>query len=143
MLQLHGTETPQRVNELKLRYKLPVMKAFGVGTLDDLLKSDTYMTSADRLLFDAKASHGADLPGGNGLPFDWNLLKAIAPDVNYMLSGGLDASNVMDALQLTGAKAVDVSSGVESSPGVKDVAKIAAFIKTVKAYDERQKDQHS
>ena len=142
MLQLHGSETPQRVTELKAKYKLPVMKAIAVRTIDDLLKSDAYKTSADRLLFDAKAPDGSDIPGGNAIAFDWTLLKAIGGDVNYMLSGGLNASNISQALRTTGAKAVDVSSGVESSPGIKDIAKIAAFIKTVKEYDKQHKDKN-
>lgn len=142
MLQLHGSETPQQVKELKAKYKLPVMKAIAVSTLDDLSRSDAYENCADRFLFDAKAPKGSDLPGGNAVTFDWTLLKAIGGEVNYMLSGGLNVSNISQALRTTGAKAVDVSSGVESSPGIKDIAKITAFIKAVKAYDKQRKDQN-
>ena len=133
MLQLHGHETPQRVVEIKARYRLPVMKAIGVSGPADLALAADYAGVADRLLFDAKPPAGADLPGGNGLSFDWDLLKSVTLDAPFMLSGGLDARNVVEAAVRTGAGAVDVSSGVESAPGQKDPAKIAAFVRTIRS----------
>lgn len=128
MLQLHGSETPERVAEVKARYGLPVMKAVGVADASDLVAIDTYSAVADQLLIDAKPPKGADLPGGNGLAFDWRLLR----DRKYwtkpwMLAGGLTADNVAEAVRLTGARQVDVSSGVESAVGVKDARMIADF----------------
>ncbi|MDG2340844.1 MAG: phosphoribosylanthranilate isomerase [Paracoccaceae bacterium] len=130
MIQLHGSETPERVTEIKNRYGLPVMKAFGIAGAEDLEKIDIYSAVADQLLIDAKAPKDADLPGGNGVTFDWRLLA----DRKYwtkpwMLAGGLTADNVAEAIRLTGAKQVDLSSAVESSPGRKDAAKMTAFIK--------------
>lgn len=129
MLQLHGAETPARVAEIKTRYGLPVMKALGVAEQSDLDAIDIYSPVADQLLIDAKPPKDADLPGGNGLAFDWRLLR----DRKYwtrpwMLAGGLTPDNVGDAIRLTGARQVDVSSGVESAPGVKDPGMIADFI---------------
>lgn len=131
MLQLHGAETPGRVAEVRARYGLPVMKAVGVAGPDDLAALMDYSLVADQILVDAKPPKGADLPGGNGLAFDWRLLvgrKWLRP---WMLAGGLTAENVAEAVRLTGARQVDVSSGVESAPGVKDAAKIAAFVAAV------------
>jgi phosphoribosylanthranilate isomerase len=128
MLQLHGHETPERVAEVRARYGLPVMKALGVADEGDLAGLIEMSLVADQLLIDAKPPKGADLPGGNGLAFDWRLLvgrKWLKP---WMLAGGLTPQNVAEALRLTGARQVDVSSGVESAPGVKDAVKIAAFI---------------
>jgi len=128
MLQLHGHETPERVAEVKARYGLPVMKAMGVAGEDDLAGLMEMSLAADQLLIDAKPPKGADLPGGNGLAFDWRLLvgrKWLRP---WMLAGGLTPENVAQAVRLTGARQVDVSSGVESAPGVKDAARIAAFV---------------
>lgn len=129
MLQLHGRETPERVAEIKARYGLPVMKAMGVAEAADLAAIDSYSAVADQLLIDAKPPKGADLPGGNGLAFDWRLLA----DRKYwtrpwMLAGGLTPDNVAEAVRLTGAKQVDVSSGVESAPGVKDAGLMARFV---------------
>ncbi len=129
MLQLHGHETPGRVAEIRARYGLPVMKAVGVANADDLDALTEYSLVADQILVDAKPAAGADLPGGNGLAFDWRLLvgrKWLRP---WMLAGGLTAGNVADAVRLTGARQVDVSSGVESAPGIKDHALIAEFVK--------------
>ncbi len=128
MLQLHGAETPERVAEVKARYGLPVMKAIGVGDAADLAKIDQYAPVVDQLLVDAKPPKGADLPGGNGLAFDWQLLagRKYWP-CPWMLAGGLTPENVAEAVRLTGAKQVDVSSGVESAPGVKDPALMRAF----------------
>jgi phosphoribosylanthranilate isomerase len=128
MLQLHGHETPERVAEVKARYGLPVMKAMGVADEGDLSGLMDMSLAADQLLIDAKPAKDADLPGGNGLAFDWRLLvgrKWLRP---WMLAGGLTPDNVAEAVRLTGARQVDVSSGVESAPGVKDAARIAAFV---------------
>ncbi len=128
MLQLHGHESPARVAEVRARYGLPVMKVFGVADEGDLAGLMEMSLVADQLMIDAKPPKGADLPGGNGLAFDWRLLvgrKWLRP---WMLAGGLSAQNVAEAIRLTGARQVDVSSGVESVPGVKDHAKIAAFV---------------
>jgi phosphoribosylanthranilate isomerase len=127
ILQLHGAETPARVTAVKARYGLPVMKAVGVAGPDDLAALDTYAQVADQLLVDAKPPKGADLPGGNGLAFDWRLIAGRRWLVPWMLAGGLTPANVAQAVALTGAGQVDVSSGVESAPGVKDAALIAAF----------------
>lgn len=132
MLQLHGHETPERVAAIRAQYGLPVMKAIGVSGLDDLAAAAAYSGVADRILFDAKPPAGADLPGGNGLSFDWDLLKSVALDAPFMLSGGLDVRNVVEAALKTGAGAVDVSSGVESAPGQKDPARIDAFVRTIR-----------
>ncbi len=133
MLQLHGHESPTRVAEIKARTGLPILKAMGVSGPADLAGVADYAGVADRLLFDAKPPAGADLPGGNGLAFDWDLLKAVALDAPFMLSGGLDAGNVVEAAVRTQAGAVDVSSGVESAPGQKDPAKITAFVRTIRS----------
>ena len=128
MLQLHGHETPARVAEIKARYGLPVMKVIGVAGEADLAPLLDYQLVADQILIDAKAPKDAVLPGGNGLTFDWRLLvgrKWLKP---WMLAGGLTADNVGLAIQRTGARQVDVASGVESAPGVKDAARIAAFV---------------
>ncbi|MBQ2260049.1 MAG: phosphoribosylanthranilate isomerase [Loktanella sp.] len=127
ILQLHGAEPPERVTAIKARYGLPVMKAVGVAGPDDLTALDIYAQVADQLLVDAKPPKGADLPGGNGLAFDWQLIAKRRWPVPWMLAGGLTPDNVAQAVALTGARQVDVSSGVESAPGVKDAALIAAF----------------
>jgi phosphoribosylanthranilate isomerase len=128
MLQLHGHETPARVAELGTRYGLPVMKVLGVADEGDLAGLMEMSLVADQLMIDAKPPKGADLPGGNGLSFDWRLLvgrKWLRP---WMLAGGLTPENVAEAVRLTGARQVDVASGVESAPGMKDHARIAAFV---------------
>ena len=127
ILQLHGAETPARVTEVKARYGLPVMNAVGVAGPDYLAALDIYAQVADQLLVDAKPPKGADLPGGNGLAFYWRLIAGRRWPVPWMLAGGLTPANVAQAVALTGAGQVDVSSGVESAPGVKDAALIAAF----------------
>ena len=129
MLQLHGKESPDRVAEVKARYGLPVMKAVGVADEGDLAAVLEYSLAADQILVDAKAPKGAALPGGNGLPFDWRLVAQRRWLRPWMLAGGLTAENVAEAIRLTNARQVDVSSGVESAPGVKDPAKIVAFAK--------------
>jgi phosphoribosylanthranilate isomerase len=133
MLQLHGKETPERVAEVKARFGLPVMKAFSIRDASDLAAIGAYRGIADRLLFDAKPPAGSDLPGGNGVSFDWRLLAALDRNVDYMLSGGLNAANIGDALRLANPPGIDISSGVESAPGVKDVALIENFFRAVKA----------
>lgn len=132
MLQLHGAETPDRVAEIRARYGLPVMKALGVADAGDLAAIDAYAQVADQLLIDAKPPRDADLPGGNGLSFDWRLIAGRRWPVPWMLAGGLTAENVAEAVRLTGAQQVDVSSGVESAPGIKDAGKIAAFLAAAK-----------
>lgn len=132
MLQLHGHETPERVRAVRTRSGLPVVKAFPIREAQDLEAISAYRGVADRLLFDAKPPKDAALPGGNGLSFDWRVLGALDGDVDYMLSGGLTKDNIAEALAVTGAGGIDVSSGVESAPGVKDVAMIAAFFEAVR-----------
>jgi phosphoribosylanthranilate isomerase len=128
MLQLHGHESPDRVAQVRARYRLPVMKAIGLADESDLPAIFAFSTVADQILIDAKPPRGADLPGGNGLAFDWRLLAGRRWLRPWMLAGGLTAKNVAEAVRLTGARQVDVSSGVESAPGVKDAARIAAFV---------------
>ena len=128
MLQLHGHETPGRVAEVRARFGLPVMKAVGVAEAADLDALPDYEAVADQILLDAKAPKGAALPGGNGLAFDWRLIAGRVWSKPWMLAGGLRPDTVAEAIRLTGAHQVDVSSGVESAPGVKDEALIRAFI---------------
>jgi phosphoribosylanthranilate isomerase len=128
MIQLHGSESPERVAEIRARLGLPVMKAVGVGSEADLPALDAHARAADQLLVDAKPAPGADLPGGNGLAFDWRLIAGRRWPVPWMLAGGLTPDNVAEAVRLTGAAQLDVSSGVESAPGVKDPARIRAFV---------------
>lgn len=132
LLQLHGKETPERVFELRARFGLPVMKALPVETAADLAAAASYQDVANWLLFDARAPKEATRPGGLGRPFDWTLLKALDPGLPFMLSGGLEPGNVGQALAITRAPAVDVSSGVESGPGVKDPSKIRDFARAVR-----------
>jgi len=127
MLQLHGSETPARVAAVKARSRLPVMKAVGVSGAGDLAALDTYAQVADQILVDAKPPKDGPLPGGNGLAFDWRLIAGRRWPVPWMLAGGLTPENVAEAARLTGARQVDVSSGVERAPGIKDAARIAAF----------------
>ena len=131
--QLHGRESPQRVAEVKARYRRPVIKAFSVSTPADLAAVSAYVGVADRLLFDAKPPKDAVLPGGNGVAFDWSVLSGLPRDVDYFLSGGLNVANVAEALRIAGPPAIDVSSGVESAPGVKDLRLIEAFFRAVAA----------
>jgi phosphoribosylanthranilate isomerase len=133
MLQLHGSETPDRVVAVRTRFGLPVMKALPIAERKDLSPIREYAQFVDRLIFDARAPREATRPGGLGKPFDWTLLKDIRAGVPFMLSGGLDAANVSDALRITRAPGVDVSSGVERAPGEKDPDKIRAFIRAARA----------
>ncbi len=136
ILQLHGAETPQRVAAVKQRYGLPVMKAFSISEAADLAKIEPFTGIADRFLFDAKPPKGSQLPGGNGVSFDWRLLAALDRSVDYMLSGGLNAANIGDALRLSNPPGIDISSGVERAPGIKDTALIADFFKAVRSAQE-------
>ncbi|MEM6547094.1 MAG: phosphoribosylanthranilate isomerase [Pseudomonadota bacterium] len=133
MLQLHGAESPARVAAVRGRYGLPVMKAIGLRDEGDLASVDAYARVADQLLIDAKPPKDAVLPGGNGLTFDWRLLQGREFPMPWMLAGGLNAENAAEAVAATGARQLDVSSGVEAAPGVKDAAKIAAFLAAVAA----------
>ena len=128
LLQLHGSESPERAAAVRARYGLPVMKAIGIGSVADLALIPKFEAVADFLLFDTKPEPLAKIPGGTGKSFDWSLLAGIKTQKPWLLAGGLHAGNVAEALALTRAPGVDVSSGVESAPGVKDGAKIAAFI---------------
>ncbi|MET3520096.1 phosphoribosylanthranilate isomerase [Mesorhizobium abyssinicae] len=133
MLQLHGSETPGRVAEVKVRYGLPVMKALSISETADLERIKPFVGIADRFLFDAKPPKGSELPGGNGVAFDWHILAGLDAGVDYMLSGGLNAVNVGDALRSANPPGIDISSGVESAPGVKDPALIEQFFRAVRA----------
>jgi phosphoribosylanthranilate isomerase len=132
LLQLHGKETPARVALLRRRFGLPVMKAIPVEAKGDLALVADYVTIANRLLFDARAPREATRPGGLGKSFEWRLLENLDPGVPFMLSGGLDAGNVGEALRITRAPGVDVSSGVERGPGDKDPDKIRAFVRAAR-----------
>lgn len=133
MLQLNGSETPARVAEVRARFGLPVMKALGVATAADLEAVAAYAPVADQFLLDAKPPRGGVLPGGNGLPFDWELLAGRRFPKPWMLAGGLTAANVGEAIRRTGARQVDLSSGVEIAPGVKDAGLIRAFMAAAQA----------
>ncbi|WP_138466776.1 phosphoribosylanthranilate isomerase [Poseidonocella sp. HB161398] len=128
LLQLHGRESPERVAAVKERFQMPVMKALGIATADDVAGVARYNGVADMFLLDAKAPKDAVLPGGNGLAFDWRLLAGKRFARPWMLAGGLTPDSVAEAVTLTGAPNVDVSSGVESAPGIKDAEKVARFI---------------
>jgi phosphoribosylanthranilate isomerase len=133
MLQLHGKETPERVGVVRSRFGMPVIKALPIAERADLSPIREYAQVADRLIFDARAPQEATRPGGLGKPFDWTLLSGIDSGVPFMLSGGLDAKNVAQALRITRAPGVDVSSGVERAPGEKDPDMIRAFIRAARA----------
>ena len=133
MLQLHGQETPQRVATIRESFALPVMKVLPIEKKSDLAEVSNYTGVTDRLLFDARPPREATRPGGLGRPFDWHLLEILDPSIPFMLSGGLHPGNVADALRITQAGGVDVSSGVESAPGVKDPEKIRAFIRAARS----------
>jgi phosphoribosylanthranilate isomerase len=137
MLQLHGVESTDRVESLRSTFGLPVMKAVPIAVKDDLARIATYAAVADRLLFDARAPRDATRPGGLGNTFDWRLLEDVKLRVPFMLSGGLDADNVGEALCITRASGIDVSSGVERAPGLKDPDKIRAFIRAARMAQTR------
>ena len=127
-LQLHGAETSERVADIRKRFGIKVMKAIGIGEAADLEAADRYASVSDRLLLDARPTKDALRPGGNAVTFDWGILEGFAPRVSWLLAGGLDAGNVAKALRISHAPGVDVSSGVESAPGVKGVGMIRAFV---------------
>jgi phosphoribosylanthranilate isomerase len=131
LLQLHGSETPERVAAIKARAALPVMKAIAVAGTGDVAEASRYAASADTILFDSKGGTGGLLPGGNGVPFDWLALKGFA--MPFALSGGLTPDNVGEAIRVTGAVLVDVSSGVERAPGEKDETLVRRFIRAARS----------
>jgi phosphoribosylanthranilate isomerase len=131
LLQLHGSETPERVSAIKALSRLPVIKAVSIAEAGDVRRASDYAGSADYILFDAKASPGALLPGGNGVPFDWQTLAGAKSP--FAVSGGLTAETVGEAIRVTGAALVDVSSGVERAPGEKDAGLVARFIRAAKS----------
>lgn len=141
LLQLHGHESPERVGALRARFGRPVIKAVGIGSGHDLGQARLYASVADHVLLDAKPPAGASLPGGNGAAFDWRLLTGFAREnaATLMLSGGLSPGNVAEAIETTEIGAVDVSSGVETRPGVKDAALIEAFVAAVRAALQAQR----
>ncbi len=130
MIQLHGRETPERVAEVKARYGLPVMKSVGIADANDLPKLESYFGVADQILVDAKPPKGGELPGGNGLSFDWRLIAGRRWPCPWMLAGGLTPENVAEAVKMTGTKQVDVSSGVEDAPGQKNAELIQKFVQS-------------
>lgn len=132
LIQLHGHETPERVAEIRARWGTPVMKALPVETAEDVRAASRYRQAANLVLFDARAPADSTRPGGNGAPFDWGALLGVEDKATFMLSGGLTPDNVAEAIRLTGAPIVDVSSGVESRPGEKDPALIRRFLRAAK-----------
>lgn len=132
-LQLHGDEPPERAAALRSRFGLPVWKALPVSSRDDLARAEAYRGAADLILFDARTPKGAAMPGGLGLAFDWTLLAGYRGSLAWGLAGGLGPANVGEAVRITGAPLVDVSSGVESAPGVKQPERIAAFCAAARA----------
>ena len=135
MIQLHGRESRNRVKEIRELFGIPVIKAVKVGDERDAADAVKFETAADLILFDARppSSGGEALPGGNGVPFDWQALASLPPSLHFMLSGGLSPDTVAVAIRQTGARAVDVSSGVERAPGIKDAELIKRFVKNAKA----------
>ncbi len=131
ILQLHGNETVERVSEIRERYSLSVMKAIAIRKVGDLDGATAYENVVDCFLFDAKPPTGSELPGGNGVSFDWELLNSFKSDIPIVLSGGLDRQNVIEAMSIAHPEGIDISSGVETSPGVKDVELIAGFMRQV------------
>ncbi len=142
ILQLHGSESPERVGKIKLRYDLPAIKAFAIRQKSDFEKAEPYLDIADRLLFDAKPPKGSDLPGGNGVSFDWTLFarwqESYGLRIPAMLSGGLDGDNITQALLSSNARAIDISSGVETAPGIKDPKLITAFLTQVRNFSRKE-----
>jgi phosphoribosylanthranilate isomerase len=132
-IQLHGDERPAFTVQMGRRHGIEIWKAIPVKTQGDLTLADKYRGAVHRILYDAKTPKGADLPGGMGLRFDWTLLDGRVHPLPWLLSGGLSPENVREAIRVTGADFVDVSSGIESKPGIKDVDKIAAFLKAASA----------
>jgi phosphoribosylanthranilate isomerase len=143
LLQLHGNETPERVTAIKTRARLPIIKAIAVARADDAAYADRFSASADIILFDAKPAPAAVLPGGNGVAFDWRALCGLDPGRPFALSGGLTAETVGDAVAMTGASMVDVSSGVEREPGEKDADLVRGFIHAAKSIFPQRKAKAS
>jgi phosphoribosylanthranilate isomerase len=133
MLQLHGKETPQRVREIKARHGLPVIKALPVSSADDLAAVADYAGIADRFLLDARPPKGSELPGGNAIAFDWTILAGLPAGTDYLLAGGIHPGNVAEAIAVANPPGIDLSSGVESAPGVKDIARIEALFAAIRA----------
>ncbi|MCK0069239.1 phosphoribosylanthranilate isomerase [Kordiimonas laminariae] len=133
VVQLHGSETPEDAKRIKEKFGVRIIKAFGVSTLEDLKKADPFTGIADRILFDAKPPKGAVLPGGNAVSFPWNILKGQELPYRWMLAGGLSAENAQQAIEESDAQALDISSGVENSPGKKSNVMIEAFLQAVKS----------
>ncbi|WP_398484827.1 phosphoribosylanthranilate isomerase [Tardiphaga sp.] len=136
ILQLHGKESLARIRDIKQKFGLPVMKAIAVETAADLAALPGYAAVCDRILFDAKAPKDATRPGGLGAVFDWHLLEGLDLKLPFMVSGGLNAENVAEAVRITRAGGVDISSGVESAPGIKDPEMIRNFIRAARATEE-------
>ncbi len=141
IFQLHGNESVSRVRDIKQKFGISVMKAIAVATASDLDALQGFAAVADRILFDARAPKDATRPGGLGVPFDWNLLKSVELKIPFMVSGGLNAANVAEAIRITRAGGVDVSSGVENAPGVKDIAMIRGFIRAARDADGARPNQ--
>jgi len=141
VLQLHGSESVSRVRDIKRTFGVPVMKVVAVSTAQDLDALQGFAAVSDRILFDARAPKDATRPGGLGVPFDWNLLKGLKLDIPFMLSGGLTAANVAEAIRIARPGGVDVSSGVESAPGVKDIGMIRDFIRAAREADAVKPNQ--
>lgn len=133
-LQLHGDETPERIDEIQHLFSIPIIKAAKIRSSDDVARAGAFIDIADIMLFDAKVP-SSTLPGGNGLSFDWTLLKTRNFDIPWFLSGGLNIQNVLQALKISGAKMVDVSSSLEGEPGKKDAELVKLFIERVKQYE--------
>ncbi len=138
LLQLHGAESVAQIAAIRRKFGLPVMKAVPIAVKDDLKRIGAYAAAADRLLFDARPPREATRPGGLGNTYDWRLMQDVQTAVPFMLSGGLDVDNVREALRITGASAIDVSSGVERAPGVKDVDKIIGFVRAARGAAARR-----
>jgi phosphoribosylanthranilate isomerase len=136
VIQLHGEERPAAANMIRQRNGLELWKSIPIRTSADFAAAQTYRGSVDRVLYDAKPPEGADLPGGNGMRFDWKLLNGQTHPLPWILAGGLHPRNVAEAIQTSSAPFVDVSSGVETAPGIKDVDKIAAFCQAVRHYEQ-------
>ena len=132
LLQLHGEELPERVSKIRSKFKVPIIKSVSLRTKQDLVKIKDFSSVADQLLIDAEKPDKLSPPGGNGVTFDWELISGFDWKVPWMLAGGLDTNNVQEAIEISGAKQVDVSSGVESSPGIKDTKLIYKFVNTVR-----------
>jgi phosphoribosylanthranilate isomerase len=137
LLQLHGTESVARVRDIKQKFGLGVMKAIAVGHPADLVGLPGYAAVADHILFDARAPADATRPGGLGAPFNWQVLQHLELGLPYMVSGGLHADNLAEAVQVTGAGGVDVSSGVERAPGIKDPDRIRAFVRAARMAEQQ------